>query len=578
LKIKGATAGLTIIILLTGFMMTRCAKQGSPTGGPKDTDPPEFLSSIPPNRSIFFKETKATIVFSEFIQLKDPSKEIFISPPQRTKPEYKTQGKKVIVEFQEELRPNTTYTLSFGNSVIDFTEGNPLVNFEYVFSTGNHIDSLSIPGKILDALDHKPVPDIIVMVYQDDNDTIPLDSLPLRVRPKNASKTTKEGTFRINNLASGDYKLFAIEDLNNNFIFDLPNERIAFLDSLVTIIPPLETMSIPVDSTSSDTLAETTYQDLTGDSYTLYLFQEVDSVQKLLSKKLIGNNLLQYIFHLPADSVQLAPVNFQPLTDNWYLTEFGTLRDTVNFWLKQGLPDTIRVCVSAADSIADTARYIISQAITEKPGKRKEAAKSGFILSANIVAGGLDYYKTLQISFSSPVQDFDSSRIILNTPSDTIVPVFRFLDTLQRRGEIGYPWIPPNAYQLIINDSAFFNLSGIPNDSISFRFRLKSMEDYGLLLLNVLLPDSVNGQFIIQLMNDKGTVIRQSTINKPDELRFEYLMPGNYSLKAIHDSNQNGKWDTGNYRSNILPERVEYYTPALVIRANWDLQEDWQLR
>lgn len=576
LKIKGDTAVLAVLFLFSGLFLARCARPGTPAGGPKDEEPPVIVSAIPPNRTVFFDFTKATLSFDEFIQLKNPSKEIFISPPMKTRPEFKVQGKKLIIEFKEGLRENSTYTINFGNALIDYTESNPLENFEYVFSTGAYIDSLSIPGKVLNALDHKPEPEILVMVYQDDNDTIPLDSLPFRVQPKSASKTTKEGVFRINNLAVGKYKLFALEDLNNNYIFDLPNERIAFLDSLVTIYPP-DVAVMSLDSADTAMIAPPSFQVLTEDSYTLFLFQEADTVQKLLGKKLFGRNLLQYIFRLPADSIRITPVDFQPDSAEWYLTEFGKMKDTVSFWLKPGLPDTMRICLNEGDRLTDTTRFIVSGHAAVKTVKRREEAKDALVVLSNVFAGSLDFNKNLQLFFPVPVKDFEPSLITLYTATDTIIPVFEFSDSLQKKGEIRYKFLPGEIYQVLIEDSAFCDLGGLCNDSTNIRFKVRSAEDYGLLLLNLILPDTASGQYIIQLMNDKEIVVREEIATKPGVVRFEYLMAGNYKLKVIFDTNANSRWDTGNYGANSLPERVEYYTPAVIIRANWDLQEDWPL-
>jgi uncharacterized protein (DUF2141 family) len=590
LRSRGGLSVLSAFIIFSGLSLVHCARIGSPTGGPKDEDPPEVIGEMPANHTVFFNSKNAAITFSEFVQLKDASKEIFISPPMRMKPEYKVQGKKIVIEFQEELKENATYTINFGNSIVDFTESNPLVNYEYVFSTGSHIDSLSIPGKILNAYTHDPEKEIIAMVYQDDNDTILLDSLPMRVPPKSASKTTKDGSFRINNLAAGEYKLFALEDLNNNYIFDLPNERIAFLDSLITINPP-ETDSVvpfPADTALTDTvLTDTVLTDTVPapapsvslsleTPYTLYLFQEEDTTQKLLSKKLIGSSLLQYIFQRPADSVRIAPVGFDPGRPDWYLQETSKRKDTINFWLRYGLPDTLRVCIREGDSLADTSRFILSKGAAEKTGKRKEGPVRTMGMTTNLFGGYLDLNKDLRINFAIPVEDFDPLKINLYTPTDTLIPGFTFSDSLRKSGTIMHKWIPDEFCQLKIEDSAFCDIGGNYSDSLAVRFKLRTAESYGVLIMNIALPE-MPGRKIIQLMTDKNVVVAEKTLTGPGLVRFDYLMPGNYKLNAIFDRNSNGKWDTGNYGKNSLPERVEYYPSLLNIRANWDLQEDWQL-
>lgn len=575
------------IILLSCLFLWQCARQGAPTGGPKDTTPPEIVSEIPENRSVNFRETKVFITLNEFIQLKDASKEIFISPPMKTKPEYKAQGKKIVVEFKEELRANSTYTINFGSAIVDFTENNPLVNYEYVFSTGTHIDSLSVSGKILQAFDHKPVEGIVVMVYTDNNDTISLDSLPLCLPPESASRTTKDGVFHINNLSPGEYKLFALEDLNSNFIFDLPNEQVAFLDSLVRLKPP-ETDSVPpMIGDSSNQAVESEVKDTIGfqapsmkimpeNIYTLYLFKEADTSRKLLSRKLIGNHMLQYIYSTPIDSVIISPLGFQTGIPDWYILEQGKMRDTLNIWLRTGLPDTIRVIVNAGDSLVDTARYVINREAGDKAGKRKgtDAGRLGIVPST--LAGAFDLDRKFDLYFSSPIEDTDSTLLRLYTPADTIIPAFFFPDTLKRQGVIDYPWSPGEFYQLLIPDSTLCDIAGAYNDSINFMFKVRIAEDYGILVMNITLPE-LPGQYIIQLMSDKEIIIREEIMLQSGQVKFGYLMPGNYKLKIIFDSNSNNKWDTGNYRKGNLPERIEYYSTGIVIRANWELQEDWVL-
>lgn len=594
ITIKRLAVIFPVLVMLSCFFLASCAKQGTPTGGPKDETPPEVISELPPNRTVNFNFNKATITLNEFINLKDPAKEIFISPPMRIKPLFKAAGKKVIIEFQEELKANSTYTINFGNSIVDYTEGNPLVNYEYVFSTGSHIDSLSVPGKVLNAFDHKPVEGIVVMIYQDNNDTIPLDSLPRRVAPKSASRTTKDGSFRINNLSAGQYMLFALEDLNNNYFFDLPNERIAFLDSLIDIEPPVvpevvqadsaaladsvliepQVLQLPADTADTSAIAPMAWLAPPEKTYTMYLFAETDTVQKLMGKKLIGKNLLQYIFKLPADSLKISPVDFDPGRPDWYITEFGVLKDTVSFWLKPGLPDTLRVCIQAGDSIADTSRYILSKASQDGKGRKKDLVTGGSKIGSNIYAGAFDLNKEFRLNFAVPVEDYEPGRIHLFSATDTLRPAFVFSDTLQKSGVIDHKWIPGEYYELMIEDSVFCDLAGANNDTTVFKFKVRFPEDYGILIMNITVPDSP-GQFIIQLMNDKEAVLNQQIITASSLVKFDYLFPGNYKLKIIIDTDSNGRWDPGNYGKHMLPERIEYYPSALVIRANWDMQEDW---
>ena len=560
------------LVLLPGILLIRCARPGSPTGGPQDITPPAVKNTIPPNHTLQFNAKKITITFNEFVLLKDPSKEIFISPPMKISPEFKVAGKSIVVVFQQALIPNSTYTINFGNAIVDFSEGNILVNYEYVFSTGDHIDSLSIKGKVVDAFNLQPQAEIIAMVYSDNNDTIPLDSLPLKVPPLCASKTIKDGSFSINNLSPGKYKLVALEDLNNNYIFDLPNERLAFLDSLITVSPPPERH----DSVAFDTIISPPFQIAEESLYTLRLFEAENFTQKLLDKKMIGSHLLQYIFRNPVDLFNISLVDFQPSHPDWYIPEFNKTRDTLQFWLRPGLPDTIRVRFSVGDTLVDTAKFVPRKISSGKIGKRKEAVKEKLKFISSTVAGTLDLNRQFYLNFPSPIQYYDSCRLLLYTPKDTLIPTIFFTDSIQRKAVIKYKWREKEAYKFLAIDSAFRDLNGVYNDSAFIAFKVKSLEDYGVLILDIKLPDKP-GQYIIQLLDDKEKIVQEKILTKSGETRFEYLNPGNYKLKSIADANSNGKWDTGNYKKNLLPEFVEYYTLPLSVRANWDLEEEWFL-
>jgi muconolactone delta-isomerase len=159
---------------------------------------------------------------------------------------------------------------------------------------------------------------------------------------------------------------------------------------------------------------------------------------------------------------------------------------------------------------------------------------------------------------------------------DTLIPTIFFTDSIQRKAVIKYKWREKEAYKFLAIDSAFRDLNGVYNDSVFMAFKVKSLEDYGVLILDIKLPDKP-GQYIIQLLDDKEKIVQEKILTKSGETRFEYLNPGNYKLKSIADANSNGKWDTGNYKKNLLPEFVEYYPLPLSVRANWDLEEEWLL-
>ncbi|PLX12197.1 MAG: hypothetical protein C0598_06485, partial [Marinilabiliales bacterium] len=222
-----------IIYFSVSILLFSCAHPVSPGGGAKDKDAPNILGTSPENGSANFTKDKFTIEFDEFVELKDPQNQILISPPLRENPTYKIKGKSLQVKFNEELKENTTYSIYFGDAIVDITENNPRSNYTYIFSTGPFTDSLSLQGVVKDAFSLKPVEGCFVMLYKDDNDTITHDSMPLLVRPYYLSKTDENGRYRFSGLGDDDYLLFALMDMNGSLSFDLPNEQIGFIDSLL---------------------------------------------------------------------------------------------------------------------------------------------------------------------------------------------------------------------------------------------------------------------------------------------------------------------------------------------------------
>lgn len=571
------TIKLMILLAAAGLAGYQCAKPGAPTGGPKDETPPRVLAEDPPNHSVHFEAKKVVITFDEFIALKDPAKEIFISPPMRNKPEFKTKGKRVVIEFKEDFRPDATYTLNFGNAITDFTEGNALVNYEYVFSTGDHIDSLFISGRVLNAYDHQPEEGVIAMVYINDNDTLALDSLPLYVQPKSASRTLKDGSFRINNLPPGEYLLFALEDMNNNYIFDLPNEKIAFLDSLVALVPPAPAPVPPPDFPDSVLLEPPVLQITRDEKYVMYLFEEKDTAQKLLSKTLINSNHLRYIFQRPADPVGISLADDDTTIESWYIPEFTRMRDTLDLYLLPWLPDTIRVALNAGAAVNDTTRFIRSRATPEPMLlRRRDARTNPLNINSNLKGGVFDIDREFRFISPLPLTAYDTGKIFMAFEGDTLNPSLYFTDAIQRTVVLDYPLQPGESYRVTALDSAFTDLSGRVNDSTSFHFRVRTPADYGQLVMNIYLPEG-SGQYIIQLMTEKEVLLREKIITQPGPLAFKNLMPGTYKLKAIVDWNANRTWDTGHYKQKLLPEPVEYLPIPITIRANWDLEEEWMI-
>ena len=587
---------LSVIIPFVIFaLLISCAHPGNPGGGPKDRDAPVVLASFPENGSANFNTNKFNIDFDEFIKLEDIHNQALISPPLYKKPDFKVKGKSLQVTFNEELKENTTYSVYFGDAITDITEGNPVSNFTYIFSTGPFVDSLSLQGKVKDAFTLEPIEACFVMLYKDDNDTISLDSLPLFVRPYYLSKTDKEGRFRFNGLGNQEYLMFAILDMNSSLSFDQPNEQIAFIDSLIspTYVKKQEKDTSLIDSEAiianeldknlvSDSLSELVIDSLLRAksnlfsdqllTYEMFLYNEKDTVLKLMSAKIIKENTIQYVFNIPINN----NVNIEVLNhadrEIWHVSDTSANADTIT-WFYKNLPmDTLEVLVKHKTDTLDFINFRLNKPKVGKNRKKEEPKNLKWATSpaTRILKPG----DMPGIIFNQPIESIDFDSIVLISGNDTILkPDFYFTDNLQMQVEIPVKNIENTKYLLVIPDSCIFDWNGLANLEALVRFSTKPLNEYGTFILNV----SLNNEqpIILQLLDPKNNILKQNYFSSDTTLVYNYLNAGKYKLKVIFDSNSNGKWDVGDYLKNIQAEKVTFYKTELEVRANWEIEEDW---
>ena len=538
-------------LLLTAFLAQRCANAVAPTGGPKDTTPPMVVAAVPENQSTHFIGKKIEITFDEFITLENANQNVMVSPPLKEKLDIKLKNKTVVVKFKENLVPNTTYTINFGTAIKDLHEGNPFKDYVYSFSTGDHIDTLSITGKVVDAETMKPVEDVYVGLYAADRDN--LDSLPMTTAPNYITKTDKEGQFSLNGLADKGYRVFALKDANANLYFDLANEASAFHDMLVS----------PSDSTLKP--------------ITLRMFTEVDSTQVLLEKKLIEEGLLRFVFRHPAKDAVIMTPEMLPDTFN-LVTTHSAAYDTVWWYFTPNVKDSLWVQVKYDTVINDSSRYSLK--FKDKKGRNKKTEP--LKVKNNLIGrGALVHDDTLTLTFSEPIVRY-AMRDSAVFKCDTLV----FYDTLafEPADEQGmkYRLVNPVAddvnYHIEIPDSVFFGIRNRTNEAIKLDFHVVNDDEYGNIYITVMPPKGMK-QVVVQLTNESGKVVKEQVITKNSEVMFDYLMPAKYKLRAILDADGNGKWSTGNYHRHTLPETIIDYIDVLDLKAGWDidLSDPWEL-
>ena len=538
-------------MLLTAFLAQRCANAVAPTGGPKDNTPPKVVEAVPENHSINFGGKKIEITFDEYITLENANQNVLISPPLSEKPDIKLKNKTVIVKFKEALVPNTTYTIHFGSAIKDLHEGNLFKDYVYSFSTGDHIDTLSIAGKVLNANDKKPIEDVYVSLYAADRDG--LDSLPLTTIPNYLTKTDKDGNFSLNGLADKNYLVFALKDMNANLYFDQPNEEVAFAEQWVS----------PTD---------TTLQDLT-----LYMFTEEDSTQMLLEKKLVEEGLLRFVFRHPAKDAVVMTHEILPDTFNLVTLQSANY-DTVLWYFTPNVKDCLWVQVKYDTVINDSSRYSLKFKDKKTRNKKPETLK----VSNNLLGkDGLIPGEDLVLKFSEPIVRYamrDSAVFKCDTLLYYDTLAFEPVDEQGMKYRLATPFAEGVNYSFEIPDSVFYGIRGRTNERIKVDFHVLKDNEYGNIYITVVPPEGIK-QVVVQLTNESGKVLKEQIVTQKEEVMFDYLMPAKYKLRAILDADGNGKWSTGNYHRHTLPETVIEYKDALDLKAGWDidLSEPWEL-
>ncbi|MDX9694769.1 MAG: Ig-like domain-containing protein [Bacteroidales bacterium] len=591
------------------FIALSCAKIVTPTGGPKDVTPPQIKSSEPENYATNFKSKEVVVTFDEFIQLKDVNKSLIISPPLEEKPMVRVKGKSLVIRFESELKDSSTYNIYFGEALQDFNEGNPYKNFQYVLSTGGFIDSLSIEGTVLNSADLLPVEDVYVMLYSEVSDSVPYKQIPEYI-----SKTDKNGFFRINNIRNTSFKIFALKDGNNNYLFDINSEPIGFTDSLISF--KLETVTktdtifkktdpaIDQQSKNKDIVQKTTavkiidtiitYSKLEFpvNKYTLLLFTEDYETQYLKNNKRDERFKLEYIFNKPVkDSIVFS------LLDNpkaRYLKEINANRDTFIFWLTDTIdynktellttityqkPDSLKIIGWATDTLK---MKFIEPTKTKKDDKNadKEEESKSLPLTFNLKnKSTFDLNTNIRIKSKTPVEKIDTTQLFLYTIADSIeteVPVTIKQGTNSlREFTVTNMYAENTNYRFEAYPGAFSDIYGIQNDTVIIEFKTQKLDYYGKLLANIS-GLKTDADLLVQLLlpGKKGeeNIVVEKIINKDQIVEFSYLPPKDFTIKLVFDKNNNGTWDTGNYLNHLQPEEVIYYEKPVKIRSNWDVE------
>ena len=531
-------------VLLILFLSASCATIGALGGGPKDVTPPKVMKAVPENYSRNFSGDHFTLYFNEYVDIKDPANQVIISPPLAKTPEFKIKKKSLTLNFQEKLKENTTYNINFTNSVVDITEQNPMDNYQYTFSTGNVIDSLFVTGRVLNAYNLLAEKGNLVMLYQSED-----DSVPYKQKPFYLAKTDINGNFRITNVKDGLYKVIALKDVNHNFLYETSSESIGFVKGLLRP------------------------QSVKKDSLDLRIFQEDKKKQGLLRASSTEFGKILFAFNSPVQHLKYA---WKENTDNPFFTkEMNKTRDTLILWYTNIIADTATFILRDTN-FSDTVKV----ALMKKEGILKEKGAKGktkSLLVQSNLSSTMDLNANINFTVQRPATDYDFQKITLTEDStrlDNYIVVAK--DSASRRFSIAYPWKENSVYRILIPRGTFADAFGLVNDTLKTGFKIKPESSYGSLTLKAALADTVK-EYIVQLVDEKENIIRENTINASQNIEYQYLAPAKYRIKVIFDTNSNGKWDTGDYLRHMQPEKVAYFKDILAIRANWELEVDWNI-
>jgi len=529
-----------IITLLWFALITACANVTMPTGGPRDKTPPELVSSVPASNQKNFSDKIIELTFSEDIKLKDPKEEILIVPSLGKKTLFTVKKKKLIIEPELQLQPNTTYSLNFREGVQDLTEGNPAENLRLAFSTGPIIDSLSINGSIKEIFSEKIPEKITVALYESDTFDI------FKHLPTYFTKTNKEGKFSIPNLKPAAYYIYAADDKNKNLKVDSKTEKFGYLSKPIHLQEPIDSIEIAINLVDSRPLMLTSVR-------------HTDKTTRLRFNK------------------QLASLAINDITHNESLYTYGPDQSEIIFYNKFNKADSVKASIHAKDSVdnsLDTVIYLkyaefknIDEKFQTKELKENYSFKSKLF--------------TYQLKYNTPIQSLTLDSIYIKYDSATIKTLGANeikIDTL--KGEIVFsthieplsiiegekPKIPA----LILGKSALITINGDSSKLINKPIKILQEGDLATVTVKI---ETNTKNYIVQLTNLDNKVIEE--IKNIKDHTFRHLEPLEYKLKIIIDENNNGKWDAGNFYDGVEPEKVILYKSeegkhSFPLRSNWD--------
>ncbi|MDB5124485.1 MAG: hypothetical protein JWP94_2614 [Mucilaginibacter sp.] len=515
-----------------GLLLFGCANRQLPQGGPRDLAPPKLLKATPPNMTRNFNVKQIRLDFDEFFKLNNPFSEITMSPTPAKLPDYAISKKSIVITLKDTLEKNTTYVINFGKAIQDVNEGNILKNFTYVFSTGSHIDSLSVSGSVINTLTQEKEKEATVMLF-----TLKQDSLLFgKKRPTIYTSTDTAGNFTLNNLHPDNYRIYALKENSPNKIYDNDNELIAFSKNVLHL--------------TKDTA-----------NIELKLFKQTPDKFRLVDNRFDGDGKMFFTFNKKLQNPSLV-VTYPQGFDSQKIVDFSKTKDTAIVFMRNMDFDSIRMVLFDNDKPIDT---------FYKKKSRKESFARYLNFQYNVnrddkLKPGTD----LTIKANFPTETFDQSLITLKEDSTEVSNFTIVKDPADTRlFTLRYRWKQNANYTLTINEGAFTDIYGDKNKRAPKKFQVDKPENYSVLNLAITVPDT-GKSYIVELLNEQKVLLRSDVIRKSTTIIYKNYITGKYRVRVVYDDNNNGIWDSGNVKRKIQPENIWVDETVITLRPNWE--------
>ena len=605
------------LLLLTLTLVAACARMGNPDGGWYDETPPRVVGASPTEKATGVKTRKLHIRFNEFIKIENATENVVVSPPQLETPDIKAGGKSIDIELKDSLKANTTYTVDFSDAITDNNEGNPLGNYTYSFSTGEHIDTMEVSGWVLAADNLEPVKGILVGLYANLADSAFRTQPMLRV-----AKTDGRGHFVIRGIAPGKYRVYALQDVDGDYHLTQKGEQMAFNREVIvpSSKPDVRQDTLWRDSLRIDSISRVGYTHFLPDNIMLRAFTHVQTDRFFTKAERMLPECFSLVFTAGSNELpQLRGLNFNN-AERAFIVMPTAKKDTITYWIKDSAlinQDTLRMQMQywstdttgqlrmKQDTIEVLAKTPYAKRLKEKQKKAEEwkkaqdkAQKKGEpfetimrpeALKVEVkVNNSIAPDENVRIELPTPLLSLDSTKVHLYSKRDTLWYEARYRLRVREGGdslapvgtnllhkrwlELQAEWKPGVEYSFELDSLALTDIYGTTSGKIKQGFKVR--EDKEFATLAVSLTALTDSNVVVQLLNGQDAVVKQ-TRALAGTANFYYLQPATYYMRLFVDRNGNGRWDTGDFYRGEEPETVYYFPEEIECKANWDATRTW---